>query len=1339
MKVGVIRCGPTANESEEKAIAQIREGLISVPSDDQWFLLTNLAFSMDPRFQSDEIDILVIGPPGVRVVEIKHWAAKWMNAYPAEVERASELLTAKAKRVGGNLRKIVPNLPKVTGAFLLTHETAAKARLAGSAVRGNEVRTLKNWGSAISLDAPGSLTPDKVDRLMDELRPKNMPAPDGSLRRFAGYTNLELQSPGSDRFHRIYKGSHPSRRDKVIIHLYDLSADEKNAETKASREFEALHRLQQYTWAPRIQDSFQAVAGYEGEMSFFSIIDPAAPSIEERRDDKGWTTEGRLAFAREVVQALKTFHASGFDNEPLLHRNITPASILVKFDNSPILTGFKQARIPTYQSVATTNLATGTYSDTVAPEVQSQGLSAADPRSDIYSLCACLNYLFQSRSDDKSREAVALFARGITDRPEKRISLEDLTAGLAKLLGEVEPLPQRPLARFWSEGQIVEFRDQKYRILSRLGNGGVGMTFKVIEMDRDSNEDLNIFVAKVVSDKDIANRVLRAYRKVRAHLRHSALSTIFEVASTEWHENEFSALMTWIEGTPLSDYIGVFPLLVEEPLYDATSAEELAVRWMKEICEGLGVLHRNQLVHGDVSPRNIITSNSGPVLTDYDFCVGINEPLASPGTVPYASPSYRDGLNAQPSDDIYALATSFFHVVFDREPFLYGGNRDKGRGLNWEGIDRETYPILAPFLDRATNPDRTLRFASTAEALAALTPGNPAPEATDTADTGTPMIDPLPDPPVLLKQQLPWLRSLLQAYPGSRWGNSETRGLDSEFAAQTYVETALEKSLLEDVRRGDVRLVVLCGNAGDGKTALLQHLADQLGLGHHHSSMRILEGNVKADGPHVRMNLDGSASLGERSADELLDEFLEPFLKGPPAENIVHLLAINDGRLLEWIERRDPMGEIPLTGDLYALLRGEVAPQSSHIRFISLNERSLVGGIQTDRTGLNTAFLEELIDQLYGGERASEIWSVCHTCQAQEHCKAFQTSRVFGPDTLHSLVDKETRSRARQRLIEALQAVHLGGETHITVRELRAALVYILFGVHYCDDYHDGVEAPPYWDRAFMADSINRQGDLLAELARYDPALEVHPRIDRYLVGARDVNDREAAPRYPDDTLEPERQIDSARRRAYFEWTEANLEAVGGARDALGLARGRHLERFRRLPLMSEDELAEERRQICQGISRLEDLPPQALDRLGVAPLRVTPRTPTETAFWVEKPLTAFRLEVDLPELAPGVEALHRQAYLTYTYRDGRQQDRLRIGAELFHQLLELAEGYQLGDVSTDDTFANLSIFVQRLVREDERELLAWNPMQDEQIYRVAAERDATGAHVRQLLRLEPL
>jgi len=731
------------------------------------------------------------------------------------------------------------------------------------------------------------------------------------------------------------------------------------------------------------------------------------------------------------------------------------------------------------------------------------------------------------------------------------------------------------------------------------------------------------------------------------------------------------------------------------------------------------------------------------VLTDYDFVCKIDEPINAPGTVVYCSPSFQDGSLASPADDIFSLAASFFHVVFEKEPFRHGGDLDKKRGLNWENIERSEYPVLASFLDQATDPDPKKRFAGVKEAFIALEPQEPDPsdvEQKTTTDVRK-KEDLEAEPKLELREQrVEWLLSLLQSYPGSRWGNQETRGLDTDFAAQTYVQTALEETLLRDIRERRVRLVILCGNAGDGKTALLQHLAQQLGLGKHSSSERILEGRVP-NGPKVRMNLDGSASWQGRSADEILDEFLAPFQNGQPNENIVHLLAINDGRLLEWIEGvEERLGdETPLTAELYTLLQQEAATQDSHIRFISLNQRSLVGGISQERHAIETDFLQRLLDHLYGGAQAANIWSPCTSCSAKDRCEVFRAARVFGPDSLPAMAEPHVRSQARQRLFEAVQAVHLRGETHITVRELRAALVYVLFGVHYCDDYHGESDNQPlaYWDRAFSPGSVSRQGELLRELSRFDPALEAHPQIDRYLLSKPAAYDSKGTPHYPGFPLE------SARRRAFFEWTLKDVEQVAGDHTALDLARGQHLRLFRNLPLDDDPvERAKICERLCSGISRLEDLPPRALDRAEkecVVPLRITPRTPTETAFWVEKPLDAFRLEAVLPPEAEGVERLHRQAALIYHYREG-QEEQLRLGAELFHLLLELADGYQLGDVSTDDTFANLSIFVQRLVREDERELLAWNPMQDELIYRVSAvvEGDASDEPLQQMI-LSPL
>ena len=379
----------------------------------------------------------------------------------------------------------------------------------------------------------------------------------------------------------------------------------------------------------------------------------------------------------------------------------------------------------------------------------------------------------------------------------------------------------------------------------------------------------------------------------------------------------------------------------------------------------------------------------------------------------------------------------------------------------------------------------------------------------------------------------------------------------------------------------------------------------------------------------------------------------------------------------------------------------------------------------------------------------------CSTCSAQDRCNVFQANRLFGPTSLPGGADDDARSRARDRLFQALQAVHLRGETHVTMRELRATLVYILFGVHFCDDYHAGAAAArrpevqaywepdfgpfpeaaaeagpapqPYWDRAFDPQSPGRQGAVLGDLARFDPALDAHPRIDRHLVRPTQTGARRSVPGYPGLDLP------SARRRAYFEWLARDIESITGEPHALDLAHGRHLRLFRRLPV---DAAAREaaRRALCDGIARLATLPPQAYNRPGVVPLRITPRTPTETAFWIEKPADRFRLEADLPPAPPGVDRLHRQVTLVYRYADDGEEP-LRLGAELFHLLLELSDGYQLGDASTDDTFAHLSIFVQRLEREDDRRVLAWTPMREDAIHEISAESGSAGGPQRLVIR----
>ena len=532
MRVTLFSCGPAANESELCAFNHLASRLRSMAGDDNWLLLTNVAFSVTNQLQSDEIDVIVVGPSGVRVVEVKHWSAGWIESHPDLVIEEADKVTNKARKVGSTLRKAVPELPRVDGSILLTQDSSKLKKVSAKSVRGVRLCTLQDWKEAIGFSEHKVLSEARIAVLGRALEPKVPGIMDGSIRRLAGYVNLELLTSKEERFHRAYKGIHSVRQDRVVLHLYDISASEdKNAEEKARREFDALQRLQLHPWAPRILDSYQDAPGYQGELYFFTVIDPAAPTLDERSVDTLWDPLSRVAFARSTVQALMELHHARTEHEAMLHRNLTPATILVKYDNSPILTGFERAKISSDASVASTSFIPGPFDRYFAPEVRKLGSAVADRRSDVYSVCTCLNQLFVSASDGISVQARTLLSKGATDDAAARVTLEDLYAGFSQQLGQSPPPIEIPPVRFWTEDQIVRFRDRDYRIVSRLGAGGIGMTFKVTEIDRTTKEDLGTYVAKVGHNEENGRRVLRAYSMARSHLgRHPALSAIFEVA-----------------------------------------------------------------------------------------------------------------------------------------------------------------------------------------------------------------------------------------------------------------------------------------------------------------------------------------------------------------------------------------------------------------------------------------------------------------------------------------------------------------------------------------------------------------------------------------------------------------------------------------------------------------------------------------------------------------------------------------------------------------------------------------------------------------------------------------
>ena len=423
----------------------------------------------------------------------------------------------------------------------------------------------------------------------------------------------------SEPFHRVYRGRRKPGRDKVILHIYDLSATkEKKALDIARREFETLQRLQKSQWLPSLLDSFQPAADYPGEMYFFSYIDTEAASLADRAKDKEWPLVARIQTAKRCVEALMDLHRrvpTDPESVPILHRNLTPESIRIRSNGEPLLTQLHCAKLPdvtTLTGTAWSNLPG--LEEFVAPEVLISGLSACTVASDIYSLCASLSLILKDMADDPlAKRMLQILEMGLMQEASERCSLETLLSDIEAVPLKIEE-PKPVAIEFWDEDTPLDFHNRHYRIITRLGAGSIGTTFKVMEIDPATGSELSgPYVAKAITNHQVGEAATLAYAKVRAQTGGPHLAGVLEVTQT-WRPNEITALLKWTKGEPLSDWIGVLLLYFDE-LAD-NPREEMALRWLSDLCDGLAQLHQAGLVHGDVSARNIIVDNGNITLTD---------------------------------------------------------------------------------------------------------------------------------------------------------------------------------------------------------------------------------------------------------------------------------------------------------------------------------------------------------------------------------------------------------------------------------------------------------------------------------------------------------------------------------------------------------------------------------------------------------------------------------------------------------------------------------------------------------------------------------------------------
>jgi hypothetical protein len=219
-----------------------------------------------------------------------------------------------------------------------------------------------------------------------------------------------------------------------------------------------------------------------------------------------------------------------------------------------------------------------------------------------------------------------------------------------------------------------------------------------------------------------------------------------------------------------------------------------------------------------------------------------------------------------------------------------------------------------------------------------------------------------------VKNYNPHLDEFLRFYSQSDTSTGGTRGYDPK----TYVETKLDEKLTPAIFDPKTKLVILSGNAGDGKTAYIQRV----------------EAQAKADGADVisqsdngtlfmtggvsfQTLYDGSQDFEGTKNDDVLATFFREF-EGDraPTGNFTKIIAVNEGKLRDFILGKTEYKWLGKQVHHYLSYDGFVPHES--LIFVNLNSRSVV---DTDPTASSNRFKRSLtIGPFLGSRRVSTLY-----------------------------------------------------------------------------------------------------------------------------------------------------------------------------------------------------------------------------------------------------------------------------------------------------------------------------------------------------------------------------
>jgi len=199
-----------------------------------------------------------------------------------------------------------------------------------------------------------------------------------------------------------------------------------------------------------------------------------------------------------------------------------------------------------------------------------------------------------------------------------------------------------------------------YKILEKLGEGGMGVVYKAKDTKLDRLVALKFLPSHLTDDEEALNRLLKE-AKSASKINHTNVCIIYDIK--EYEDTQY-IVMEYIEGKTLKDKIKIALLSVTE-----------TIEYSIQICNALKSAHDKSIIHRDIKSENIMI-NTDNVIKVMDFGLArikdearITKASTTAGTIAYMAPEQIKGEDIDHRVDIWALGVVLFEMLTGKFPF----------------------------------------------------------------------------------------------------------------------------------------------------------------------------------------------------------------------------------------------------------------------------------------------------------------------------------------------------------------------------------------------------------------------------------------------------------------------------------------------------------------------------------------------------------------------------------------------------------------------------------------------------------------------------------------------